>query len=101
MFKVLDVREHKYNITCTCSTGNSYSSNVSVNSETHHEFVVICDELETDIRKRFVFTEGYKSKGYTGDYYYHGYQGDYALLVNGDIFKIEPTNTYDKIVILK
>ena len=102
MFKVLDIREHKYSIAHTCGTGSSYSSNVSINNETRHEFIVICDELETGNRKRFVFTEGHCSKScYDGSYRYYGYQGDYDLLVVGDIFKIEPTNTYDEVVILE
>lgn len=101
MFKVLDIREHKYSIARSCGSGSAYSSNVSVQSETHHEFVAICEELETGIRRRFVFSEGHKSKGYAGDYHYYGYQGDYDLLVIGDIFEIEPTSTYDKVIILK
>lgn len=101
MFKVLDIREHKYNIARSCGTGSSYSSTVSVQSETHHEFVAICKELETGIRKRFVFSKGYKSKGYSGEYYYYGYQGDYDLLIVGDIFEIKSTSTYDEVIISK
>lgn len=101
MFKVLDIREHKYNVAHSCGTGSAYSSSVSIQNKTHHEFVAICEELETGIRRRFVFSEGSKSKGYDGQYHYYGYQGDYYLLIIGDVFEIEPTSTYDKVVILK
>ena len=101
MFKVLEVREIKYAVSRSCSTGSSYSSSVSITNDTHHEFIVICKEMETDKRKRFSFTKGYTSKGYDKcTTYYYGYQGDYNLLIVGDIFTIEKTNTFDKVVIV-
>lgn len=92
MFKVLDIRELKYAI-------SEYSHGLSVQRD-KHEYVAICEELETGTRKRFTFCEGWKNRGYAGNYHYEGYQGDYNLLVIGDIFEIEPTSTYDKVVIV-
>ena len=56
MYKVLDVREHKYTVARSCGTGSNYSSSVSISNDTHHEFVVICMELATKERKRFVIS---------------------------------------------
>ena len=101
MYKVLDVREHKYAVARSCGTGSNYSSSVSVTNDIHHEFVVICVELETSTRKRFVFYDGHKTEDKFLGIHYYGYKGDFNLLVVGDLFKVEQyEKDYDRVILL-
>ena len=101
MYKVLDVREHKYAVARSCGTGSNYSSSVSVTNYIHHEFVVICVELETSTRKRFVFYDGHKTEDKFLGIHYYGYKGDFNLLVVGDLFEVEQyEKDYDRVILL-
>ena len=101
MYKVLDVREHKYAIARSCGTGSNYSSSVSITNDTEHEFVVICVELETNTRKRFIFYDGHKTEDKFWGTHYYGYKGDFNLLVVGDLFEVEKyEKDYDRVILL-
>jgi hypothetical protein len=101
MYKVLDVREHKYAVARSCGTGSNYSSSVAVTNDTHHEFVVICMELATKERKRFVFYDGHKTEDKFWGTHYYGYKGDFNLLVAGDLFEVEKyEQDYDRVILL-
>ena len=101
MYKVLDVREHKCAVARSCGTGSNYSSSVSVTNDIHHEFVVICRELATKERKRFVFYDGYKTEDKFCGTHYYGYKGDFNLLVVGDLFVVEQyEKDYDRVILL-
>ena len=82
-YKVLDVREY-----------------VNVNTSKKHVYVVIAEECETHKRKRFEFYKGCESPGLYGGIFHCGNSGDYALLIPGDVFKIEKEFKYDKVVLL-
>lgn len=100
MYKVLDVREHKYTVARSCNTVN-YSPSGSVSNDTHHEFVVICVDLETNARKRFIFYNGHKTEDKIWGTLYWGYKGDFNLLVGGDFFEIEKhEKDYDRVILL-
>lgn len=104
MYKVLDVREHKYAIARSCGTGSSYSSSVSVTNDIQHEFVVICVELETSTRKRFVFYDGHREDDKFWGTHYYGHKGDFNLLVVGDLFEVEENDSkkdYTRITLVK
>ena len=67
MYKVLDVREHKYAVARSCGTGSNYSSSVSVTNDIQFEFVVICMELATKERKDLSFMMDTKRKTSFGE----------------------------------
>lgn len=101
MYKVLEVREHKYVVDHSYVTGINHSTSGSVANDTRHEFVVICVNLETNARTRFLFYNGHKTEDAIWGTYYWGYKGDFRLLVAGDFFEIEKhEKDYDRVILL-
>lgn len=98
IYKALDIREI-IRVFSGSSTNHSYggSNSISINST---EYVVcIAKDLETGNRVRFDFKSPYKDT-FMGKTYYYGYTGDYHLLIPGDTFELEQTDTYMHLTIL-
>lgn len=97
-YKALDVREI-IRVTSGSSTNHSYGGSNSISLDTIEYVVCIAKDLETGNRVRFEFKRAYKDT-FMGKTYYYGYTGDYHLLVPGDTFELEDTNTYMHLTIL-
>lgn len=97
MLKVLSVREYDKldEVTYSNSCGGN-SGRIQV-KKTHY-VVVVAVNTKTKIRKRIAFSEAHTSE-FLGCTMYEGYAGDYQLLVPGDIFEIQETQTFRKVVI--
>ena len=97
MFEALSVREYdaiediKYNASWDKSSG-------SVSMKKTHYVVVIALNIKTRERKRIAFSKSRTSE-FLGRTMYEGYTGDYELLVPGDVFEIQETATFKKVVI--
>lgn len=61
--------------------------------------ICIAKDLETGFRVRFEFKASY-SNTCMGKTYYYGYTGDHHLLIPGDTFELEQTDTYMHLTIL-
>ena len=92
-FKALDVREC-VDITSLQGTDCGYSSRVR-----RDYIVVIAERVWDNERCRLELYSGYQDTFLNKNKYY-GYQGQGNMIVPGDVFEIEETNTYDKITIL-
>ncbi len=92
MYKALDVRE-----VSKCYTGRvnneiyGHGGQLTINETTY--IVVIAENLATRDRKRFSFYPPRKEE-FLGEMCYYGYTGDYDVLVPGDFFEVEDTNTW-------
>ncbi len=99
MLKVLSVREYDKLGDVTYSNGCG-GNNGRVQIAKTHYVVVVAVDIETKERKRIVFNEAHTSE-FFGKTYYEGYAGDYELLVPGDVFEIQETKTFKKVVIIQ
>lgn len=98
MYRALDVRE-----VISISTGRVsneiYGHGGSLDLQTRTNFVVIAENIETKDRKRFSFYSPYKSE-FLGEPMYCGHTGDYQVLVPGDLFEVEDTNTWTHVQLI-
>ncbi|MBQ8806616.1 MAG: hypothetical protein IJZ68_09260 [Bacteroidaceae bacterium] len=99
MFKVLSVREYdkieEVKFSSGIGGGNGY-----VNMKKTHFVVVVAVTIGPGMqaRKRIAFCPAHTYE-FLGRTVYEGYAGDYELLVPGDIFEIQETKTFKKVVI--
>lgn len=98
MYKALDLREvvRIHNGSST-NRSNGVSNDIALESRLY--IICIAKDLETGFRVRFEFRPAEKDT-YMGKIYYRGYTGDYHLLVPGDTFELEQTDTYMHLTIL-
>ena len=89
-YKVLDVREKEQTY--------SYTDRTNTYAETHTVFVIIAEDVNGG-RKRFHMYDSFKSL-FLGKWSYYGYEGDFDLLIKGDWFEIEQTDTWPIVTIL-
>lgn len=99
MLKTLSVREYDKLDEVTYSNGCGGNSGRIQIKKTHYVVIVAAD-TETKQRKRIAFSEAHASELF-GRTIYEGYTGDYQLLVPGDIFEIQETHTFRKVVIVQ
>lgn len=99
MFEVLSVREYDKIENVKFSSGIGVSSGFVSMKNTHY-VVVIAVSIEPGERqrKRFAFSKAHSSE-FMGRTMYEGYAGDFELLVPGDVFEIQETATFRKVVI--
>lgn len=95
-FKALDVREC-IDITSLRGTESGYSTRITMNKRAY--VIVIAERVGNNERCRFELYEGYQDT-FLGTNKYYGYQGQWNMIVPGDVFEIEETNTYDRVTIL-
>ena len=99
IYKALDVRE-VVRIHNGSATNRSYGASNDIALESNLYMICIAKDLETGFRVRFEFRPAEKEI-YRDKIYYKGYTGDYHLLVPGDTFELEPTDTYMHLTILE
>ena len=96
-YEALEVREYTKTSKATFFNGLSGTSG-EIHVNQHLRIVVIAKDLKTKERVRFEFFEAYEFE-FGDKTHYGGYLGDYALLISGDLFRIEKTSAQDKVVI--
>jgi hypothetical protein len=95
-FKALDVREC-IDITSLRGIDSGYGTRICIDKREY--IVVIAERVWNNERCRFELYSGYQDTFLNKNKYY-GYQGQWNMIVPGDVFEIEETNTYDKVTIL-
>ena len=96
-FRALDVREFM-ELRSLSGSGSSYSTRMHISTEL--KVVVIANRVSDNERCRIVFTRP-DTGTFLGDTKYYGYEGPWEMIVPGDVFEVEETNTYDKVTILE
>lgn len=101
LYKALDVREHHIVGKAEYYKGYGCSSTGSVRVPQHLRVVVIAEESRGEDRKRvrFEFLEAYEFE-FQNKVNYSGYTGDWKLIIPGDYFTIEETDTYSNVVVV-
>ena len=101
LYKALDVREHYIVGKAQYYTPYGSASSGSVQVPQHLRVVVIAEESRGEYRKRvrFEFLEAYQYE-FLDKVHYNGYTGDWKLIIPGDHFIIEETNTYKNVVVV-
>lgn len=82
MFKVLDVRE-----------------SISLENSIYSQVVIIATEIGSAIRRRFVFNPPKFDRALSTVTYW-GYTGDWNVLIPGDYFIIEKTDSWKNVRII-
>lgn len=82
MFKVLDVRE-----------------SISLENSTDSQVVIIAAEIGSAMRRRFVFSPAKFDRALSTVTYW-GYTGDWNVLIPGDYFIIEKTDSWKNVRII-
>lgn len=98
IYRALDVREHVLVGDLEWRNGVSGLGGRVYGTATDY-YVVICENTSTHKRERFEFRKGYESE-FLNETHYYGYSGDYMLIVPGDCFIIQKTDTYEEVRIL-
>lgn len=95
-FKALDVRNF-IDITSLRSNESGYSTRITMKKSEY--IIVIAERVGNNERCRLELYEGYQDR-FLGNNKYYGYQGQWNMIVPGDVFEVEETNTYDRVTIL-
>lgn len=98
-YRALDVRECRVleNVEYRKPYGAGGTGSVCV---PHQLRVIVIAQKDNDkARVRFEFVQAYEYQ-FLGETRYTGYIGDWNLIVPGDYFTIQETDTYDKVTIL-
>ena len=98
IYKALDIRE-VVRIHNGSATNRSYGASNDIALESNLYIICVAKDLETGSRVRFEFRPA-ETEFYRGKTYYKGYTGDYHLLIPGDTFELEQTDTYMHLTIL-
>jgi len=99
VYKALDVRECRVIGKTEYSKAYGCSGSGSVHVPQHLRVIVIAEDDHLKKRVRFEFLEAYKYE-FLDKTHYCGYAGDWNVIIPGDYFRIEETNTYDKVTII-
>lgn len=100
IYKALDVREHYIVGKAEYYKPYGSASSGSVRVPQHLRVVVIAEEARGQYRKRvrFEFLEAYEYE-FQNEVHYNGYTGDWKLIIPGDHFIIEDTDTYKNVIV--
>lgn len=96
-YKVLDVREVSK---CTTGRVNSeiYGHGGTLSIE-ETSYIVVIAENEEHHRTRFQFYPGYQTS-FLGEPHYYGYRGDFDILIAGDSFQVQDTDTWPNVKLI-
>ena len=99
VYEALDVREYKVIGKTEYSKSYGCSGSGGVYVPQHLRVIVIARDDHSKKRVRFEFLEAYKYE-FLDKTHYCGYTGDWNLIIPGDYFTIEETNTFDNVRII-
>ena len=101
IYKALDVREHYIVGKVDYTTPYGSSSTGQVHVPQHLRVVVIAEESRGTSKKRvrFEFLEAYQYE-FLSKIRYGGYIGDWSMIIPGDYFIVEETDTQDRVTVI-